>query len=276
MQFDAKKASRFLPYVLLIGIGIGSANYLMFEQFNWIQWVIQSLSTSFLIGYSSLIIASNKPWVEHHLQPDWKLYLVLTGIFCGLGLLATEVEYMIRTLIFSAEEYQPFSGGKTYVFNAIISLALGLSFFLNGHFFAGNTSGKEKESQEAPDSMPETESPAEPSSPILKVPVKQGDTILLLATKDIVYFEAFDNYSFVYTRNGEKKLCDYSLLFLQQRLGDQFLRVHRKYIVNISFIKQIRPHSNSRYLMEFEAEGISPIVSSKSYTAAIRSLIKIT
>ena len=92
---------------------------------------------------------------------------------------------------------------------------------------------------------------------------------------EIVYFEAFDNYAFLYNARGEKKLCDYSLLFLEQRLDNTFARIHRKYIVNTNYIKEIRPHLNGRYLILFTTEALDAITSSKSYAAAIRRLIKI-
>ncbi len=109
---------------------------------------------------------------------------------------------------------------------------------------------------------------------ITSIPVKQGENILLIPIQDIVYFEAFDNYSFVHTLTGEKKLCDYSLIFLEKRLSNNFSRMHRKYIVNKNHIKQIKPHVNSRYLIVFNT-GLDPIISSKGYATLIRKLIKI-
>ena len=115
----------------------------------------------------------------------------------------------------------------------------------------------------------------EANQPIAKIPVKKGETILLIAVEEIAYFEAYDNYAFVFDVKGNKMLCDYSLLFLEKRLGHSFIRIHRKFIVNTLHIKQIKPQLNSRYLIEFDKPQLEPISSSKSYAASIRSLIKI-
>ncbi len=260
-QFDFKRANRFFPHIILVGLGIGTANYILNADLNWIQWSIQSLSTSFLIGYTLVVIGLNKSWFQLHIKPKWKLYFMLFLVFLLVGAVATEIEHMIRSLVFDNQQYHPFTSGKMYLFNGIISLILGFSFFQI------NDTSKEK--------VKAGEVPSDTTDPITKVPVRQGENIFLIPIQEIVYFEAYDNYSFVYDLKGEKKLCDYSLLFFEKRLGEKFSRVHRKYIVNASHIKQIKPHLNGRFLILFGAKGLEPITSSKSYSNVIRKLIKI-
>ena len=275
MQFKLKKGNRYLPYILLVGLGIGTANYLMNDNLNWIQTVILALCTSILIGYSLVAIAANKSYFEHHIKPSWKLYALLFMAFMVIGVIATEVEHIARTLVFFNESYQPFSVGKMYLFNGIISLFLGFSFFMNNHFFPGDDTAFENEENQTLDEEAKPEENTEQLSPVTKVPVKQGDSILLISVDEIVFFEAFDNYAFVYDLKGSKRLCDYSLLFLQKRLGENFMRIHRKYIVNSNHIKQIQPHSNGRYLIQFEPEGLPEVISSKSYSDSVKTLIRI-
>ena len=275
MQFNLKKANRYLPYILLIGIGIGTANYFMNDALNWMQWLILSLVTSLLIGYALVSIAANKSYFEHYLKPSWKLYSILFFVFFLIGIMATEVENIIKMFVFFNEEYHPFSAGKMYLFNGVITLVLGFSFFLNKHFFPPEDSSLKESQEDLIKTETEPNQIEEELSQITKVPVKQGENIILIPIEDIAYFEAFDNYSFMYNLKGEKRLCDYSLLFLQKRLGDNFMRIHRKYIVNSNHIKQIKPHSNARFQIEFSIPDLSPILSSKGYSASIRSLIKI-
>lgn len=274
-QFGLKKANRFLPHILLVGLGIGSANFIMNGGLNWIQWVIQSLFTSLLIGYTSVLVAINKPWLKININPIWKLYVVMLSIFIIIGFFATEVEHIIRSLIFKSESYQAFSAGKMYLFNGVISAVIGLSIFHNNHFVqSGSTKSVEKKlkSQSERSLDQKTSSSNDVTS---NIPVKQGDNILLIPIQEIVYFEAYDNYSFVYDVNSKKMLCDYSLLFLEQRLGKKFSRIHRKYLVSEKHIKQIKPYINGRYIIEFSIKGLSSITSSKSYSNTIRSIIKI-
>jgi len=184
--------------------------------------------------------------------------------FLVLGAIAVEVESLIRGVIFKTGDYQPFSSGRIYLFNGIISTILGFSFFQNKNLFP---------QPDAPEHSPTEEAPLEVLEPILKIPVKQGETILLIPIERIGYFEAFDNYAFVFDLDGGKRLCDYSLRFLEDRLPSHFLRVHRKYMVNSQHLQQIDPHLNGRYVLTFSSKALEPITSSKTYAPAIRKLI---
>lgn len=271
--FYFKEANHFIPYIAVIGIGIGTANYLLNGDLNWIQWVIQSLSTSFIIGYSLVLIVLNKPWFLFHLKTNLKLYIFLTCTFFISGVLATEMEHTIRSLIFQNQQFQPFTGGKMYLFNGIIALILGYSFFQNKLLKTKNI--RSEQNQYHSDIQNNETNVGSTTNSISKIPVKQGDNIVLIPIENVFYFEAYDNYSFVYNNTGEKRLCDYSLIFLESRLNENFARVHRKYIVNKSHIKQITPHLNGRYIIMFDSPKINSITSSKGYLATIKGLIKI-
>jgi len=271
MQFEISKSNSYLLHILLIGVGIGSANYIMHGKLTWIQSSVLSISTSFIIGYPLVAIAMNRRWFENKIKPNWKLYLALTFIFFLFGAIASEVEQLIHQLVFSKTGYHPFIGGKMYFFNGIISVLLGFSFFRNTQLIS-NTHPETEVNQIEENKI---EKNLNTAHPIEKIPFKQGDATSLISIEDIVYFEAFDNYSFIYDLNGENKLCDYSLLFLQKRLGKNFMRVHRKYIINTSHVDQVRPHSNARYSIKFDVPKLSPIISSKSYSTTIRTLIKL-
>lgn len=273
VPFNIKQANRFLPHIVFVGLGIGTANYIMNVNLNWIQSIIQSLSTSFIIGYTLIIIGLNKDWFTSYFGSKVKLYAFIFLAFFLVGVFATEVEHVIRSLVFQNQQLRLFSSGKMYVFNGIIAMVLGYSFFQNA--FLKNKNSKPDVHQEHWQLQKnKTNGPLNTTNSITNVPVKQGGNILLIPIEDVVYFEAFDNYSFVYTQTGEKKLCDYSLLFLEKRLHENFSRVHRKYIVNKSHIKKIKPHLNGRYIIVFD-NTLASITSSKSYSTTIRKLIKI-
>lgn len=267
MQFSWKTANRFLPHILFLGIGIGTANYIMNGGLNWIQWIILSLSTCFIIGYGLVVAAANRPWLASQLHPSWKLYSCLFIGFFLLGVTATEIEHLVNNLVLSSEPFQPFSDAKMNLYNGIIALVLGFSFFLSPQLFPRETPA------EVQNKKPEAATVE--LRPLTQVPVKQSELISLIPTQDIVYFEAFDNYAFLFDLQGNKKLCDYSLRFLQERLDPSFLRVHRKYIINSHHLQHIKPYGNGRYQLEFTPAKLAPIISSKSYLASIRTLIKI-
>jgi len=274
-QFKLKKANQFLPYILLVGVGIGTANFIMNGGLNWIQWVIQSLFTSFLIGYTTVLVAINKPWLKIKVNPIWKLYIVLLGVFLIVGFFATEVEHTIRSLIFKSESHQLFSAGKMYLFNGVISAVLGFSIFHNTYLVQNGSTKSNERPLKSQNEILLDQNISNSNDITSSIPVKQGDNILLIPIQEIVYFEAYDNYSFLYDVNGKKRLCDYSLLFLEKRLAKKFSRIHRKYLVNQNHIKQIKPYINGRYIIEFSIKGLSSITSSKSYSNTIRRIIKI-
>ncbi|MBT8304970.1 MAG: LytTR family transcriptional regulator, partial [Bacteroidia bacterium] len=236
---------------------------------------IQALSTSFLIGYTTVLLAMNRPWLKINIKPIWKLYIVLITLYLTVGFFATEIEHAIRSLIFKSESYLPFSAGKMYFFNGVISSVLGLSLFQNNHLIHGSKKKSIENNVRLEGEVSSNDKFSKSSDITSSIPVRQGDNILLISTKEIVYFEAYDNYSFVFDINGQKRLCDYSLLFLEKRLENFFSRIHRKYIVNENYIKQIKPHINSRYIIEFSVKGLPSITSSKTYSDTIRRLIKI-
>lgn len=273
MPINFKKANRYLPHILLIGLGIGTANFLMNGELNWFQWVIQSICTSLIIGYSLVLIAANKTLSEGLIPVGWQRYFLLALLFFIIGIIASEIEQVIRTLVFSTKPYTPFSGGRIYWFNGIISLLLGFSFFQNTTLFLEAAPASETElTASSGASISRTDSP----EVINKIPIKQGENYRLIPLGQVAYFEAFDNYSFVHNLESEKRLCDYSLLFLEQRLPGHFVRVHRKYIVNTNHIQELRPHLNGRYVMIFSAGKLPPITSSKSYATRVRKLFRIS
>jgi len=274
LRINFKKANRFLPYIVLVGLGIGTANFIMNGGLNWIQWAIQSLSTSLLIGYTTVLIGSNKSWLKVYIKPIWKLYALIFFIFLLAGVFATEIEHMIRSLVFRSESYLPFTAGKMYLFNGIISLFLGFSFFQNNYLSKNRNSSSNNNQTKLQIQEQNTRESLKSTNIATSIPVKQGENIVLIPIQNIAYFEAYDNYSFVYDLKAQKRLCDYSLLFLEKRLDEKFSRVHRKYIVNAEHIKQIKPHINGRYLIEFYQKELLTITSSKSYSKIIRKLIK--
>jgi two-component system, LytTR family, response regulator len=63
--------------------------------------------------------------------------------------------------------------------------------------------------------------------------------IEVINVSDIVRIEAISNYSKLYFTNGKTLVVAKGLRWFEQQLpGDQFIRIHRKHIVNKNFIQQ--------------------------------------
>ena len=75
--------------------------------------------------------------------------------------------------------------------------------------------------------------------------VKEGNNLVKLLLRDVVLVEAYDKYCFVYTRE-KKHLLSLQLKSLLQHLPpEEFLQVHRSYVVNLEAIDGVRPAQNS-------------------------------
>lgn len=104
-----------------------------------------------------------------------------------------------------------------------------------------------------------------PTAPLKAVFVKEGNNLIKLLLQDITLVEAYDKYCYIYTRS-KKHLLSTQLKSLVQHLPqEQFLQVHRSYIINLEAIEKILPQQNS---LEIAGKQV-PV--SKSYKAALFS-----
>jgi two-component system LytT family response regulator len=105
--------------------------------------------------------------------------------------------------------------------------------------------------------------------------VKIGDKILLIKLADIIYIEAEDKYVFLHTTDGKKHLTEYTLSVLEEKLPEQFLRVHRGTIINTDCIKEIRKSFNSAFVFVMNNAAESRITSGRSYGDGLKSRLGI-
>ncbi|MEL6274640.1 MAG: LytTR family DNA-binding domain-containing protein [Bacteroidota bacterium] len=259
-------ANKNLTWVLLVGIGLGVASYGMGHWPSLGQSLVQQILISLTVGYSLFVVAENHSnWsvnlTSPHLQSG---FLVLLFIF--VGLLGEVVMRLVRSFLFQQEAFQLLGGGGSYLFNVILSIILG---------YGTHTFLKASKSTAQPIPAPQVAFDTTITPSVQSIPVKQGESIVLYPTDTVTHFEAYDNYSFLYDLEGNRHLCNYSLRYLQDKLPDNFLRVHRKYIVNKDQIKRIQPHLKGRYHIQLHSKNNSSITSSNGYADVIKSLIKL-
>ncbi len=100
--------------------------------------------------------------------------------------------------------------------------------------------------------------------PLNRVVVKDSKGIQVIPMPDILYIEAQDDYVMIYTTTG-RHLKKQTLKHYEQRLnGDQFVRVHRSYIVNVLQVKKIEPYERDSYIA-FLVNGAKIRVSTQGY-----------
>lgn len=100
--------------------------------------------------------------------------------------------------------------------------------------------------------------------------VKIGDKILLIKLSDIVHIQAEDKYVFLHTVDGKKHLTDFTLSNLEEKLPDEFLRIHRSDIINTEFIKEIRKGFNGALIFVLNNQAETRVTSSRSNSEALR------
>ena len=66
------------------------------------------------------------------------------------------------------------------------------------------------------------------------------NTSKTIMPSEILYLEADQNYSILHFENGRKSLSAFTLKYLHNKLEiNHFLRIHRSYLLNPSFIRSI-------------------------------------
>ncbi|MHB1340949.1 MAG: LytR/AlgR family response regulator transcription factor [Coriobacteriia bacterium] len=98
---------------------------------------------------------------------------------------------------------------------------------------------------------------------IERIPVEKGGRKLLLQVGDIYYIMAKDDYSYIYT-NEERYLSTISLAQLETRLEPQgFFRVHRRFVVNLSQVKEIVPMYGGTMLLTLKDKNATQVPASR-------------
>lgn len=105
------------------------------------------------------------------------------------------------------------------------------------------------------------------SKPLIKLPVKEGENILMLSFDKVFYIEAFGKRCIANTTDGEYEIYHWGISELEKRLPKNFLRVHKSYICNLERVKKvIRVPS-----MQVELENSSLIPVSRQYQKLVKS-----
>lgn len=219
---------------------------------------------SAIVGYSLLVVCYNeRNWWRQDLPAAYR-YGSLLSLFLLVGVVGSESQLLANYLLFNQVYYAPFQAGGVYLFNGILTTILG---FMTLKWVASETDTEPTQPVKA---LPQTEETA-----LINIPLRKGETTSFIPLDDVIYFEAYDNYSFLHDTAGNRSLCNYSLAHLEPRLTGRFLRVHRKYLVNVSRVASITPHLKGRYVIAFADAAGSSVTSSSSYSEVVKELTRI-
>ena len=77
-------------------------------------------------------------------------------------------------------------------------------------------------------------------------------------------------YVFLHTVDGKKHLTDFTLSTLEDKLPEEFLRIHRGDIINTDYIKEIRKGFNGALIFILNNLSETRVTSSRSNSEALR------
>ena len=115
--------------------------------------------------------------------------------------------------------------------------------------------------------------PAEPVSGgarVERVPVEKAGKKLLLSVEEIFHVMAKDDYSYLFT-DGERYLSTLSLAQLEQKLEPRgFFRVHRRFLVNLSQIKEVVPMYGGTLLLTLKDRAATQVPVSRRRVPSLK------
>ncbi len=106
-----------------------------------------------------------------------------------------------------------------------------------------------------------------------RILVEKAGKKLLIAVEDILYIMARDDYSYLHTQ-GERYLSTMSLASLETKLEHAgFFRIHRRYLVNLSCVKEVVPMYGGTLLLTLTDEGKTQIPVSRRRVPALKKVL---
>lgn len=104
------------------------------------------------------------------------------------------------------------------------------------------------------------------------ITVKKNDKLIFVKLDDVAFFEADNNYTNIYCESGIY-LSTESISNLENKLPDNFIRIHRGIIINKEYVNNIQKYFNSRYIITLNNKKQSSVTSGRSYMNAIKKWI---
>jgi two-component system LytT family response regulator len=112
---------------------------------------------------------------------------------------------------------------------------------------------------------------ASPQKKLERIPVRTGTRIQIIKIEDIRIIAAEDDYVNIVSRQG-KFLKQLTMSYLERFLPDTlFVRIHRSYIINIQYLKQLEIYDKQGYMAILDDNSRVPV--SRSGNKKLRRLI---
>ncbi|MFC9417401.1 LytR/AlgR family response regulator transcription factor [Bacillus mobilis] len=110
-----------------------------------------------------------------------------------------------------------------------------------------------------------------------KLPIEGQEGIRYIFPEDIVYISKNKENKTVsiYTTNNQY-ISTYTLQELENKLNAyDFLRVHKSYLINMSYVQELKPYYNGTYNLYLDKYDEQPIPVSRNYVKKLRNKIEL-
>ncbi len=108
---------------------------------------------------------------------------------------------------------------------------------------------------------------------IERIPIKSKGRIFFINVDDIIFIETAGNYVKIKTEEDSHLLRE-TLSNLENKLPlNKFIRIHRTYLINLSFLKEIKPTFNNQFKIILN-DG-SKLTSSKTYYEELKKITEL-
>ena len=105
----------------------------------------------------------------------------------------------------------------------------------------------------------------EDSGMLNRLVVKSGRKIQVIPVESIYYIESQDDFVMIYCVDGHF-MKQKTMKFFEQHLdGNQFVRIHRSYLLNLSYISEIQQYEKESWIV-LTKQGAKLKVSKTGYT----------
>lgn len=99
----------------------------------------------------------------------------------------------------------------------------------------------------------------ETSATVNRIVVRKGNSLNLIPVEQIRYVEAQDDYVMIYHTTG-KALKQQTMKFYEENLPkEDFVRIHRSYIVKVEEIKRIEPYGKDNHIAILHSDDKLPV-----------------
>lgn len=106
-----------------------------------------------------------------------------------------------------------------------------------------------------------------------RIPVEKAGRKLLISVEDILYIMAKDDYSYLHTA-ADRYLSTMSLASLETKLDSAgFFRIHRRYLVNLSCVKEVVPMYGGTLLLTLTDDAGTQIPVSRRRVPALKKAL---